>query len=66
MAPDDATPSDPTRSEAPPPGDAPGPDAALPPPAEDATPVPVVDPAEESARQTAATVRSVSRLEEAN
>lgn len=65
MAPDDATP-DPTRSDRTPPSRAPRPAAPLPPPAEDATPVPAIDPAEESARQTAATVQSVSRLEEAN
>jgi hypothetical protein len=41
-------------------------DRDLPPPARTTTPVPDVDPADESARQTAATVRSVSRLEEAN
>lgn len=49
---------------------APRPDPELSPPATaDAlrtTPVPEPDPADESARQTAATLRSVSRLEEAN
>ena len=44
----------------------PRPAPGLPPPAEAATPVPDVDPSDESARQTAATLRSVSRLEEAN
>lgn len=44
----------------------PRPDPALPPPAEPSTPVPDVDPSDELARQTAATIRSVSRLEEAN
>ena len=38
----------------------------LPPPAELATPLPDADPGDESARQTEATLRSVSRLEEAN
>lgn len=38
----------------------------LPPPAELATPAPEVDPDDESARQASATIRSVSRLEEAN
>lgn len=45
---------------------APRPDPDLPPPAEPSTPPPDVDPDDELARQTAATVRSVSRLEEAN
>ena len=44
----------------------PRPDPDLPPPAEPSTPPPDVDPNDELARQTAATVRSVSRLEEAN
>ena len=44
----------------------PRPDPDLPPPAEPSTPAPDVDTADELARQTAATVRSVSRLEEAN
>jgi hypothetical protein len=44
----------------------PRPDPDLPPPAEVATPVPEVDPGDEAARQAAATIRSVSRLEEAN
>jgi hypothetical protein len=44
----------------------PRPAPGLPPPAELATPVPEVDPSDESARQAAATIASVSRLEEAN
>lgn len=44
----------------------PRPDPDLPPPAETSTPVPDVDPSDELARQTAATIRSVSRVEEAN
>ena len=44
----------------------PRPDPDLPPPAEETTPVPAVGDGDELARQTAATIRSVSRLEEAN
>ena len=57
-----------TRDDSTPPAadGAPRPDPELPPPAEETTPVPAVDPDDELARQTAATIRSVSRLEEAN
>jgi len=59
-----------TSDDAPPPpplsDGRPRPDPDLPPPAEPSTPVPDVDPSDELARQTAATIRSVSRLEEAN
>jgi len=44
----------------------PRPDPQLPPPAEAGTPTAAVDPADEPARQSAATIRAVSRLEEAN
>ena len=44
----------------------PRPDPDLPPPAQESTPVPAVPEGDELARQTAATIRSVSRLEEAN
>lgn len=40
--------------------------AQLPPPAEAATPVPPAPPGDEGARQAAETIRSISRLEEAN
>lgn len=42
------------------------PDPELPQPAGQTTPVPAVQDGDEPARQTAATLRSVSRLEEAN
>ena len=60
MTPDDA----PTTT--PPSDGTPRPDPDLPPPAEPSTPAPDVDPSDESARQAAATIRSVSRLEESN
>lgn len=60
MTPDDA-PHTPELSDG-----SPRPDQELPPPAEASTPAPDVDPSDELARQTAATIRSVSRLEEAN
>lgn len=59
MDPDDRTPDLPADGS-------PRPDPELPAPAEPSTPVPQGEPDDEPARQAAATIQSVSRLEEAN